>query len=279
MNTQEILSILRGERGANPNMGIEEDDLLAKAFFDLPKDEHDAFWLALSVAVKTLVASNEGMPIYLACRFIYSMGEIKPSRLPHKKSLFNFLLDTPAGDVPPTQLAGTLLALLVLKMGKAEFWKQQITASLDSLETAQDTTYAMAAVVYAFLGYNRCTTIPAENWSRLFSTISRLPRLPRMELLELLVGVEKETDDNNKLRLKEELDVGLEEQGTSDKGIEFHNPNTSLASVLRTWLEKNEPHQIIDAWLRWELSPHAIQVDTPRVRVHNLMRSSNREVA
>lgn len=276
MNTQEILSILRGDRGKNPNMGIEEDDLLANAFFDLPKDEHDAFWLALSDAVKTLVVGNEGMPIYLACRFIYSMGEIKPSRLPRKKSLFNFLLDTPAGDVPPPRLAGTLLALLVLKMGKAEFWKQQITASLNSLKTAQGDTYAMAAVVYVFLGYNRHVSIPAEDWERLFDTLSHLPRLPRMELLELLVGVEKET--RSPRSLEEEISVGLDTWKTSASDKSLSVLVEHLPSVLRSWLDRNTPHDVVAAWLRRELRPKAVQAASPRARAVELMASANRAV-
>ncbi|MBZ0092565.1 MAG: hypothetical protein K8F27_10125 [Sulfuricellaceae bacterium] len=254
MNKQEILSILRGERGASPNMGIEEDDLLANAFFDLSDVEKEAFWPELSDAMKSLVADREGMPFYLAARFIYGMGEIKPPRLPRKKSLFNFLLDAMAEKDQPAQLAGTLLTLLVLKMGKPEFWGRQIAASLDSLEATQDANYAMAAVVYAFLGYNRCTTISATDWSRLFSVLSRLPSLPRMEMLELLVGVEKEAKRPGEL--EEELDVGL---GTLRTSIRNNEESTridqSLAPVFKTWLEKNEPRQAIAAWLSKELRP------------------------
>lgn len=279
MNEQEILSFLRGERGANPNMGLEEDDLLANAFFDLPKDEHDAFWLALSDAVKALVANNEGMPIYLACRFIYSMGEINPPCLPHKKSLFNFLLDIPVGDVSSAQLAGTLLALLVLKKGKSEFWKQQITASLNGLETTPGDTYAMAAVVYAFLGYNRLSSIPAGDWERLFLTLSHLQRLPRMELLELLVGVEKEEEARNPRTLEEEISVGLDTWRTSASDTHHSVFMERLPSVLRTWLDRNEPHASIAAWLRQELRPRAIQAASPRARTMELMAGANREVA
>ena len=278
MNEQEILSILRGERGANPNLGIEEDDLLANAFFNLPKDEHAAFWLALSDAVKALVASNEGMPIYLACRFIYSMGEINPPRLPHKKSLFNFLLDTPAGGVPPARLAGTLLALLVLKKGKAEFWKQQIAASLNGLETTPDDAYAMASVVYAFLGFNRLSCIPAGDWERLFSTLSHLQRLPRMELLELLVGVEKEETWNPRM-LEEEISVGLDAWKTSASDLHPSVLAEHLPSILRTWLDRNAPNASIAAWLRRELRPRAIQAASPRARVMELMACTHREVA
>lgn len=277
MNTQEILSILRGERGANPNKGIEEDDLLANAFFDLHKDEHDAFWLALSEAVKTLVAGNEGMPIYLACRFIYSMSEIKPSRLPRRKSLFNFLLEPPASEVPPARLAGTLLALLVLKMGKAEFWKQQIAASLNSLKTTEGDTYAMAAVVYAFLGYNRHDSIPAEDWERLFAALSRLQDLPRMELLELLVGVEKEAP--SPCTLEEEISVGLDTWKTSASDKRPSALAEQLPIVFRTWLDRNAPQEVVAAWLRRELRPKAVQTASPRARAAELMACVNRAVA
>lgn len=282
MNTQEILSVVRGERGANPNKGIEEDDLLANAFFDLPKDKHDAFWFAFSEAVKVLVAGNEGMPMYLACRFIYSMSEIKPSRLPRRKSLFNFLLDPPASEVPPVEvppvrLAGTLLALLVLKMGKAEFWKQQIVASLNSLKLAEGDTYAMAAVVYAFLGYNRHDSIPAEDWERLFAALSRLQDLPRMELLELLVGVEKEAQ--SPCALEEEISVGLDTWKTSASDKRPSALAEQLPIVFRTWLDRNAPQEVVAAWLRRELRPKAVQTASPRSRAVTLMACVNRAVA
>lgn len=269
MNTQEILSILRGERGTNPNMGIEEDDLLANGFFDLSCGEHDAFWLALSAAMKLLVADNEGLPIYLASRFIFRMGEIDPPYFPRKKSLFNFLLDIPADNVPPARLAGTLLALLVLKLrnDNAEFWKQQIATSLNSLETTQDGHYAMAAVVYAFLGYNRYAPIPAKDWERLFVALSHLPRLPRMELLELLVGVEKEENRNPRM-LEEEISVGWDLVKPSASDV-FEK---QLISVFRAWLDRNEPHAVIAAWLRQEMRPLA----SPRIRSMDMMKASNR---
>lgn len=274
MNTQEILSILRGERGTNLNKGIEEDDLLENAFFELPEAEHDAFWVGLSDAMKTLVAGNEGMPMYLACRFIYSMGEIKPPHLPRQKGLFSFLLDLPVDNAPSPLIAGTLLALLVLKKGNVEFWKQWIDASLDNLGTTLGNTYAMAAVVYAFLGCNRYVPISAEKWGSLFITLSKLPKLPRMELLELLVGVEKETDEQ--MRLKEELDLGLDALRTSVKDAE---PDLAqlLAPVFRAWLDKNDPHQAIAAWLRRELRPHELENRklSPRHLIGQIMTSHN----
>lgn len=279
MNKQEILSILRGERGASPNMGIEEDDLLANAFFDLSNAEQEAFWPTLCDAMKSLSADKEGMPFYLAARFIYGMGELKPPRLPRKKSLFNFLLDAQAEKDQPAQLAGTLLTLLVLKLGKAEFWKRQINASLESMETTQDTNHAIAAVVYAFLGYNRCDTIVAADWSRLFSVLSRLPRLPRMEVLELLVGVEKETVAPGKL--EEELDVGLETLRTSIRDEESTRMDQSLAPVFKTWLEKNEPHKAIADWLSKELRPGEAErrVLSPRRFIERVDAERARQVA
>ncbi len=280
MNTQEILSILRGERGINPNMGIEEDDLLANGFFDLPSGEHDAFWLALSTAMKTLVANNEGLPIYLASRFIFRMGEIKPSRIPRKKSLFDFLPDIPADDVPPARLAGTLLTLLVLnlKKGNAEFWKRQIAASLRSLEATQGDHYAMAAVVYAFLGYNRHVPIPAECWERLFATLSRLPRLPRMELLELLVGVEKE-QTQEPCTLEKEISKGLDEYNISASNKQSAVLSEHLSPVLRAWLDRNAPHESVAEWLRGKLRPQAIQTASPRARAIALTADAYRAVA
>lgn len=257
MSTQKILSILRGEQGSNPNRGIEEDDLLENAFFKLPEAEHDVFWIALADAMKTLVSSNEGMPMYLACRFIYSMSEIKPPHLPRKKSLFAFLLDKPTDHASPSMLAGTLLALLVLKKGNAEFWKQQIDTSLNSLETTQDTTHAMAAVVYAFLGCNRHATISAVEWGSLFIALSKLPKLPRMELLELLVGVEKEANDS--MRLEEEIDLGLDALRTSITEAKHPDLAQSLEPVFRAWLDKNDPHLAIATWLRRELRPHELE--------------------
>jgi hypothetical protein len=274
MNTQEILSILRGERGTNPNIGIEEDDLLANAFFELSEAEHDAFWISLSDAMKTLVADNEGMPMYLACRFIYSMSEIKPPHLPRKKNLFAFLLEQPVDNAPSSLIAGTLLALLVLKKGKADFWKRQIDTSLDNLGTTLDNTYAMAGVVYAFLGCNRYAPISAEKWGNLFITLSKLPKLPRMELLELLVGVEKETD--KQMILKEELDLGLDTLRTSVKDAE-PDLAQSLAPVFRAWLNKNNPHQAIAVWLRRQLSPHELENQklSPRHLIGQIMTSQN----
>lgn len=266
MNTQEILSILRGEQGVNPNRGIEEDDLLEKAFFELPKTEHDAFWVTVAEAMKTLLASNEGMPMYLACRFIYSMSEIKPPHLPHKKSLFAFLLDEPTNSTSPSALAGRLLALLVLNKGDKEFWNRQVNASLDSLKTTPNNSHAVAAVVYAFLGYNGKTTISAEQWGKLFIALSKLPKLPRMELLELLVGVEKES--NEQAQMKEELDLGMAALRTSST-----NTNPDLASVFRAWLDKNEPRQAIADWLSRELSPHEPEDRkmSPRHRITQIM--------
>lgn len=270
MNTQEILSILRGERGVNLNRGIEEDDLLENTFFELPAAEHGTFWAALSEAIKILVANNEGMPMYLACRFIYSMSEIKPNRLPSNKNLFDFLLNKPVDNAQPSLLAGSLLALLVLKKGEGEFWKQQIDTSLNSLETTQDTTYAMAAVVYAFLGCNRCNTISAAEWGNLFITLSNLPKLPRMELLELLVGVEKEANDST--RLEEEIGLGMDTLRTS---IRDTTPDLlqSLAPVFRAWLDKNDPHQAIAAWLGRELQPHECEKRklSPRHRIAQIL--------
>lgn len=281
MNTQEILSILRGERGINPNMGIEEDDLLANGFFDLPSGEHDAFWLALSTAMKTLVANNEGVPIYLASRFIFRMSEIEPSRTPRKRSLFDFLLDIPADGVPPARLAGTLLTLLVLKLnkkGNAEFWKRQITASLNSLEAKQDDHYAMAAVVYAFLGYNRLVSIPAEDWTQLFVTLSRLPRLPRMELLELLVGVEKE-QTRDPCSLEKEISNGLDEYIISASDKQSAVLSEHLSPVLRAWLDRNAPHEVVAEWLRGKLRPQTIQIASPRARAVALTANAHRAVA
>jgi hypothetical protein len=278
MNTQKILSILRGERETNPNMGIEEDDLLANGFFDLSSGEHDAFWLAFSAAMKALVADNEGLPVYLASRFIFRMSEIKPSRIPRKKILFDFLLTPPDDDVHPARLAGTLLALLVLKKGKAEFWKLQIAASLNSLETTQGDHYAMAAVVYAFLGYNRHVSIPAEDWEHLFATLSRLSRLPRMELLELLVGVEKDETQHPRA-LEEEISVGLDAWKTSASDNHPSALAEHLPSVLRAWLNRNAPDAAVAAWLRRELRPRAIQAASPRARAVELMACAHREVA
>lgn len=267
MNTQEILSILRGERGKNPNIGIEEDDLLENAFFDLSQVEQNAFWSALSEAMQMLIAGKEDMPFYLAARFIFSMSEIDPPHLPRKKSLFDFLLTHPPEIEHPAQLAGTLLVLLVLKMGKSEFWKQQISASLDSLETTQDDHYAMAAVVYAFLGCNRHAPVLAKDWERLFVTLSHLPRLPRMELLELLVGVEKEEARNPRI-LEEEISVGLDAWKTSaSDAFKGH-----FSSVFRTWLDRNEPHAVIAAWLRQAMRSPV----SPRMRFINETVASNR---
>lgn len=279
MNTQEILTILRGAQETNPNMGIEEDDLLENVFFELPEAEHETFWVALADAMKTLVTSNEGMPMYLACRFIYSMSEIKPPHLPRKKSLFVFLLDKSADGVAPPLLAGTLLALLVLKKGNAEFWKRQIDASLNSLETTQDTTYAMAAVVYAFLGCNRYATLSAAEWGSLFIALSNLPKLPRMELLELLVGVEKEPNDS--MMLEEELDLGMDALRTSIKGAKHPDLAQSLAPVFRAWLDKNDPHLAIATWLRRELRPHELEKRklSPRHLIAQIMAGQNNRQA
>ncbi|WP_031595302.1 hypothetical protein [Ferrovum myxofaciens] len=266
MNEQKILSILRGEQGTNPNIGIEEDDLLERAFFEMPKAEYNAFWIALSDAMKTLVANNEGMPMYLACRFIYSLSDIKPPHLPPQENLFVFLLEEPVENALPPILAGRLLILLVLKLGDAEFWKRQIDASINNLGKPYS-TYAMAAVVYAFLGCNHYSIISAEAWGCLFIALSKLPKLPRMELLELLVGVEKET--NEQLRLQEEINVGLYTQRTSMKNVES-SLNQSLASVFRAWLDKNEPHDAIAEWLRGELRTHVIEMRmSPRTFMTN----------
>ncbi len=268
MNTQEILSILRGEQGINPNRGIEEDDLLEMTFFELPKTEHDAFWAALAEAMTTLLANNDDLPLYLACRFIFSMSEIKPPHLPHKINLFAFLLDEPTNSASPFILAGRLLALLVLNKGDEKFWKRQVDASLDSLEAAPDNSHAMAAVVYAFLGCNGKASISAEQWGKLFIALTRLPELPRMELLELLVGVEKESSDQP--LMKEELDLGMDALRTSSK-----NTNPDLASVFRAWLDKNEPRQAIADWLSRELSPHEPEARkmSPRHRITQIMNS------
>lgn len=278
MNTQGILTILRGAQGINPNRGIEEDDLLENVFFKLPEAEQDAFWIALSDAMKTLVANNEGMPMYLACRFIYSMSEIKPPHLPPNKNWFAFLLDKPTDNAPPSLLAGSLLALLVLKKGNTEFWKRQIDTSLNSLETTPDTTYAMAAVVYAFLGCNRYSTISSTEWGNLFIALSNLPKLPRMELLELLVGVEKEANDSTKL--EEELDLGMDTLRTSIKNTE-PDLAQSLAPVFRAWLDKNDPHQAIAAWLRRELRPHGLENRklSPRHLIAQILADQNNRQA
>lgn len=277
MNTQEILPILRGERGKNPNIGIEEDDLLANDFFDLSKVEQETFWSELAQAMQILIAGKEGLPFYLAARFIFRMSEIDPPRLPRKKSLFNFLFDMSANDVPPPQFAGTLLTLLVLKLKKdnnAEFWKRQVSASLDSLETTQDDRYAMAAVVYAFLGYNRCAPIPAKDWERLFVTLSHLPRLPRMELLELLVGVEKDIPRDPSI-LEREISLGWNCAKPSASDV-FEK---QLISVFRTWLDRNEPHAVIAAWLRQAVRPAVIQTATPKRMVILVAVANHRAAA
>ncbi|MDP2828894.1 MAG: hypothetical protein Q8O37_09820 [Sulfuricellaceae bacterium] len=252
MNTQEILAILRGERGINPSLGIEEDDLLENAFFDLSKAEKNSFWLMFVEAVELLAANKEGMPVYLASRFIYSLSEIKPRHRPRKKNLFDFLLGVLDADSPNPMRAGVLLLLLVLDRGDAVFWKKQIAASLASLEETQDPTYGMAAVVYAFLGLNPKATIAAEDWGRLFLVMSELPRTPRLELLELLVGVEKETKEP--VRLREELETGLYELAASTKSNVLPELKPSIKSVFKTWLERNEPHPAIAALLTHQLS-------------------------
>jgi len=250
MNTQEILSILRGGRGKNPNIGIEEDDLLENAFFALSKTEQNAFWSALSEAMQILIAGKEDMPFYLAARFIFSLSEIDPPHLLREESLIDFLLTHPLEIGYPALLAGTLLALLVLKMGKSEFWQQQIFASLDSLKTTQDDHSAMAAVVYAFLGYNRHASVSAKDWKELFVRLSHLPRLPRMELLELLVGVEKEALRDPSI-LEREISLGWNWAKPSASDV-FQK---QLIFVFRAWLDRNEPHAVIAAWLRQELRP------------------------
>lgn len=275
MNNQEILSVLRGERGANPNMGIEEDDLLTNAFLNLPESERAAFWETLAKAMRTLVSGNEGLSVYLAARFIFRMGKIKPPYLPRKKSQFDFLLEPQPDAVLPTQLAGTLLTLSVLKKGKADFWKKQINASLACLESAQDDIHAMAAVVYAFLTYNAYVTIPAEVWSRLFTVLSRLPSLPRLELLDLLVGVEKETDNGQLAKFEEELELGLDEAKPSIKDAD----QVSLNTVFKAWLELNAPHEAIAKWLQKELSPQKSEKSerlTPRSMVLYLHTQPNK---
>lgn len=266
MNTNMILSILRGETpGLNLNSGIEEDDLLANTFFDLPNIEQAPFWMNLSEAIKMLVAGNEGMSVYLAARFIYRMGEIKPPRLPRKKTLFDFLLEAQLHDMPTPQLASILLILLVLKRGDSSFWEKQISASLDSLEITQGDTYSMTAVVYSFLGLNRKGTVKAEYWARLFMTLNSLPSLPRMELLELLVGAEKETQTPE--ILSEELDCGFNEMLVSTKGKEADRLNPSIHSVFQAWLDLNQPNPAIAAWLnriRKEVSPFQPLLFSPR---------------
>ncbi|MDO9224961.1 MAG: hypothetical protein Q8M09_06450 [Pseudomonadota bacterium] len=252
MNIHEILSILRGEREINPNLGIEEDDLLENAFFDLPKTEKDSFWPMFVDALRLLAVNKEGMPVYLASRFIYSLSEIKPRQLPHKKNLFDFLLIVLDADSPDPMRAGVLLLLLVLDRGNAEFWKKQVAASLIRLEENQDTTYGMAAVVYAFLGLNPKDTIMAEDWGRLFLVLSELPRTPRLELLELLVGVEKETKEPE--RLREELETGLNELASSTKRNILPELKPSIKSVFKTWLERNDPHPAIAMLLDNQLS-------------------------
>lgn len=252
MNTQEIISILRGERVINPGLGIEEDDLLENAFFDLPKAEKHSFWLMFVDALKLLAANREGMPVYLASRFIYSLSEIQPRHRPSKNNLFDFLLDVLDSDSPDPMRAGVLLLLLVLDRGDAEFWKKQVAASLVRLEENQDTTYGMAAVVYAFLGLNPKATIAAEDWGRLFLVMSELPRTPRLELLELLVGVEKETKEP--VRLSEELETGLYELASSTKSNVLPELKPSIKSVFKTWLERNEPRPAIAALLAHQLS-------------------------
>ena len=251
MTPQQIEAILRGEHGANLNMGVEEDDILARTFFGLPKEEKDAFWPNFAQAMESLIESREDLPVYLAARFLFSMGEIKPSQLPRKKTPFNFLLNIQLENTSPSQLAGVLLAELLLKLGKTDYWENAIDTTLKSLEAGSEAPHAMAAVVYAFLAYNRCDTIPAETWNRLFRALAHLPRLPRMELLELLVGVEKEAKFPE--RMGEELDVSLE-QGPSHRGNEFHDLEPSFKHVLQAWLDLNTPHPAIEALLKRKLT-------------------------
>ena len=245
MNAQDIIHILQGKRGANPERGVEEDDLLANAFFELEAHDWPAFWSAFTEALRTLIDEGAGMPVYLAARFMTRMANIQPPRLPSKKSPFDFLIT--ANTHMPEALAGRLLLLSVLHKGTTAFWKQQIKATLDLLEaTTQDETYAVAAVVHAFVECATRTDIPAEYWQKLFEVITHLPSVPRMELLNLLVCVEKATGEQRVSSLEEELDVGLEAASPSIK----RETQEKLESVFKAWLELNEPHEAIARWLR-----------------------------
>jgi len=257
MNAQDIIDILQGKRGANPERGIEEDDILANAFFELEAKDAPAFWAAFAEALQTLIADGDGKPVYLAARFMNRMANIEPPRMPRKTSLFDFLLK--AKTDKPEALAGQLLALSVLNKGTATFWKRQIKAALDILESTQDESYAVAAVVHAFVECAAHTTVPAEDWQAMFMTIAHLPSVPRMELLNLLVGVEKETNEQRVVKLEEELGVGLEAASPSIK-VETQK---RLEDVFNAWLERNNPHESIARWLRKQQNARM----TPRNKV------------
>lgn len=244
MNAQEIIDTLQGKLGTNPERGIEADDLLANAFFELEAQDWPAFWTAFAKALQTLVADKDGLPVYLAARFMSRMAHIDPPRLPGKKSQFNFLLK--ANTDTPEALAGRLLALSVLNKGTEEFWMAQVEAALNLLESSLDETYAVAAVVHAFVECSARTAVPAGTWQKLFDVITHLPNMPRMELLNLLVGVEKETQEQQIGKLEEELAAALNAVYPSIKG----GTEAKLNSVLNAWLELNNPHEAIAAWLR-----------------------------
>ena len=265
MNEKGICDILRGEHGSNPNLGVEEDDLLARAFFALANNEKKAFWSEFTRALQNLISAGEDLPVYLGARFLFGLSEIRPSPLTKQTALFDFLTATALSSAPSGQLAGILLAALLFKKGHADFWEQATEASLNSLEASPDARYAVAATVYAFLGYTRCEkSIPSTTWSRLFRALSHQSHLSRMELLELLVSVESEAANVQEMQTR--LNEGLNDYRLSTSEKRCSALQSELANVFRAWLKLNSPHATIANWLEYTLRPNHEQSQTSSPR-------------
>ena len=276
MNSDEIVALLRGWEGSiNLARGIEEDDALAHAFMTLPAGEHAAFWPVFADALRALINDGDDLPVYLSARFLNRMAEIEPPTTPENlQTLFGFLLDLDGANMPAAWNTGVLLILLLLNLGDQAYWRQQCTQSLDVLDATDEHYLAVAAVVYAYLGYGRHTTVPANDWARLLLGLNKRPKLPRMELLELLVGVERQERQKNtdSESLRQELEMGMDQWRTSTSDERYTVVHESLASVLRAWRECNAPAAEIETWLDAELRPHKLQTMTPRERVYQAMQ-------
>lgn len=281
MNETEICDILRGKLGSNPNLGLEEDDILARAFFGQASDKQKSFWPAFAQSLQKLISSGEDLPVYLAARFLFGLSEIRPSPLTQQTALFDFLTASVLSNAPSGQLAGILLAALLFKKGDMDFWEEATKAGLKSLEASPDARYAVAATVYALLGYTRCgKNIPTATWSRLFRVLSRQSHLSRMELLELLVGVESEAANVQEMQIQ--LSEGLDEYRLSTSNTRCSALQGELANVFRAWLKLNSPHATIAKWLEHTLRPNHEQSQTssPRKLAERLTREQNsREAA
>lgn len=276
MSPVEIIEILNSSNRANPNRGIEEDDLLANKFISLSKDEMKSFWIAFAAAMKILFKNNESSSIYLASRFLYSMSVASPPRKPGRKSDFKFITKHDYSEVDPFLHAGALLASLVLGLGGKEFWESQKDISIENLNGFQE-AFVMDAIVYAYIGLNRVTNVSAENWVNLFATLSRSSELPEFELLELLVSIDKENAAPSKWN--EELELGLDSLKIATETQKYNQIHKELIEIFRAWLELNEPRPYISSWLKKQLNRDGREATSPKMFSLKHLKNQNHEPA